>query len=120
MKINKLKEDKKLDNNRVPINLILVELSYNPKGNIIAEKKRKFNTRSGYCVDSKDGGLSVSFSDIGKIIVGNGFKVTTYLEDVDKAKESMNRLLVAVKKDLLAQAKAVPFFIKEKKLHPKK
>ncbi len=101
----KFKEDRKLDNRREPCDIVMIRFIYYLGDKKIKEEKLKTISRSGYCLDYGDGNLSISFSDISKLQIWGGnrisYVITDYEENKDKAMKKMMAAITKKKQEIL-------------------
>lgn len=100
-----------LDNRREPCSVDFAVVTFSLADKKIKVKYRRATTRSGYCFDCKDGGLSIGYDEIGALRTAIGlnkrWEIICYKDDVGKASEIIVAQVRAYKEQQLKFANSI-------------
>jgi hypothetical protein len=118
MRFIEFKVDRKLDNNREPVNVILIKLSYVMGDKKIKRETVRYKSRSGYCLDAeKNSNDTIGIDEIGVLRKQHSantnarnprWVIYAYQHRESEALSKLNKDLEKKRQKLIEKANSIP------------
>jgi hypothetical protein len=108
--MERFKEDRQLDNKRIPCKVTLIHLWYVIGDKKVTRRSVKYTSRSGYCLyPAIKNYISVNYTHIGKLFIRNyHFNVVCYTDKLNEAMALIRAAVAQKKQELLNYANSIP------------